>query len=215
MYYLNKLKEHGFRPKSILDVGANKAEWTVFVRPIFPDARFFLIDAVDYKELHDFEYLIAVVSDREKEVDFYQRGGTGDSYYQENTRYYEHVLPTKRTTTTLDAVFSENEQFDLIKIDCQGAELDILDGATRLLPKCEVISLEVPFFTQYNKGANSFAEYIAYMDGKGFTPFKINEIMQWEDITTQLEICFVRKDSEIIEKCQSIVKRWGDGYGGT
>ena len=162
MYFLHKLKEYGFQPKSILDVGANKAEWTVFVKPIFPDARFFLIDAIDYEELHDFEHLIAVVSDREKEVDFFQQGWTGDSYYQEDTGHYEYVSPTKRTTTTLDAIFPEDEKFELIKIDCQGAELDILEGAPRLLSQCEVISLEVPFFTQYNKGTENFAGHIAY-----------------------------------------------------
>lgn len=215
MYFLHKLKEYGFQPKSILDVGANKAEWTVFVKPIFPDARFFLIDAIDYEELHDFEHLIAVVSDREKEVDFFQQGWTGDSYYQEDTGHYEYVSPTKRTTTTLDAIFPEDEKFELIKIDCQGAELDILEGAPRLLSQCEVISLEVPFFTQYNKGTENFAGHIAYMEKKGFTPFSINEIIAWEDIAFQLEISFLRKDSEIIEKCQAIVRSWTYANGGT
>ena len=65
-----------FRPKLILDVGANEGSWTREVRSIFPEARFFMVEAVakHNKTLSQVgvPYAFAVLGDEEKEVDFYQ-----------------------------------------------------------------------------------------------------------------------------------------------
>src|SRR3954470_8247373 len=42
--FLRHLKAVGFKPKCILDVGGNKAEWGEEARRFFPDAKFILIE---------------------------------------------------------------------------------------------------------------------------------------------------------------------------
>ena len=51
---------------------------------------------------NNFQYFIATLSDKVKDVEFYHGNFSGDSYYKENTNNYDNLLPQKRTTNTLD-----------------------------------------------------------------------------------------------------------------
>ena len=53
----------------------------------------------------------------------------------------------------------------LLKIDVQGAELDVLSGAERVLQNCEAVILEVSFF-EFQKGIPQFYNIIDYMKKK-------------------------------------------------
>ena len=80
------------------------------------------------------EYLIAALGDEEREVTFYTRKDKphteGNSYYKE-ANYWDIpqlVLESKVLLQRLDDLFTEDTEFELIKIDTQGSELDILKG---------------------------------------------------------------------------------------
>ena len=125
-------------------------------------------------------------------VQWWSNGGTGDSILREKTHHYASVTPVTRMTTTLDTLFP-TQTFDFIKIDCQGAELEILKGGKSVVDRSTVVLLECPFAGQYNEGCPSFCEYIQYMDSVGFTPFDISEIHLVQNMTCQVDIVFVRK----------------------
>ena len=78
------------------------------------------------------------------------------------------VNKVKIECTTLDDL---NEQtgklFDVIKLDVQGAELDVLKGAVETLADVKHVILELQV-VEYNKGAPLKDEVIAYMDEQGF-----------------------------------------------
>ena len=168
---LQKLKSFGFEPKNILDIGANKGKWTLEIKKkVFSKAEFTLIEAIDYEELeklslkHDnINYKNILLDEIEHLVTWYEKRNTGDSLFRENTGYFDDCKEIKRTTTTLDKVFQKNEVFELIKIDCQGAEIPILKGGNILVQKSSVIILEVPFMGEYNIGAPNFYEHINYI----------------------------------------------------
>ena len=130
---LQKLKSFGFEPKNILDIGANKGKWTLEIKKkVFPKAEYTLIEAIDYEELeklsvkHDnINYKNILLDEIERLVTWYEKRNTGDSLFKENTGYFDDCKEIKRSATTLDLVFNKNEVFDLIKIDCQGAEIRI------------------------------------------------------------------------------------------
>ena len=109
---LQILKKNGFNPKKILDIGAYHGFWTLEVRNIFPNAEFFLIDGIDYKELQRFKninninYIIEVLADEEKEVLWYEMSNTGDSFYKERTYHFKKCIPIKKKTKTLDQIFT-------------------------------------------------------------------------------------------------------------
>ena len=69
-------------------------------------------------------------------------------------------------TRRLDDI-PECAQADFLKLDVQGAELDILRGAEKLLERVVAISTEVEFVPLY-KGQPLFAEVDTYLRSRGF-----------------------------------------------
>jgi len=82
---------------------------------------------------------------------------------------YSDRYVRKLRTITLDAVASL-KRFpppDLIKMDVQGAELDVLKGAQETIKTAKHIILELQI-VEYNKGAPLKDTVIAYMDSIGY-----------------------------------------------
>ncbi len=78
----------------------------------------------------------------------------------------------KTTGIKLDDLFESDSEFDLIKIDTQGSELDIIEGGLNLCNKAKGILLEVSL-TQYNENAPLYDEVIDYMTSHGFIKTEI------------------------------------------
>jgi hypothetical protein len=141
-----------------------------------------VFDAMDsveflYKEA-GLKYHIGVLSDSERVVDFYQNDihPGGNSYYLENVavnpevpQYFNESHKRRLRTETLDSIVLGGDfpLPDLIKIDVQGAELDILRGADYCLSRCSHVILELQV-VEYNTGAPLRDTVIAYMSTKGF-----------------------------------------------
>ena len=202
MKALLDLKNNGFKPKNILDIGAYKGLWTRHAKTIFPGSEFHLIEAIDYDELHNYDNVHNIVlSDSEKEVDWYQMKNTGDSMFKENTGHFKNCVPMKKNATTLDNIFSDIV-FDFIKIDVQGAEISVIKGGKKLIDKASFILMEMPFVGVYNDNVPNFLEHIKFMDSIGFIPYEIVEIHKLEDVTIQIDFIFVKKDHDILNKAQ-------------
>ena len=214
---LQKLKSFGFEPKNILDIGANKGKWTLEIKKkVFPKAEYTLIEAIDYEELdklsdkHDnINYKNILLDEIEHFVTWYEKRNTGDSLFKENTGYFDDCKEIKRSATTLDLVFNKNEVFELIKIDCQGAEIPILKGGNRLIQKSSVIILEVPFMGEYNIGAPNFYEHINYMENIGYRVFDIVELHRVDNILIQIDIIFIKQGHDFEKKVDIIIKKLG------
>ena len=81
-------------------------------------------------------------------------------------RYYEF------DSITLDDVVTKYQfpKPDFIKMDVQGSEKDILQGATETLERCQHLILELPKpNTVYNLGAPGFDEVYDYVVNLGWT----------------------------------------------
>ena len=110
---------------------------------------------------------------------------------------------------------------DLLKLDVQGAELRVLQGATRCLARAEAVLLELSVAGSYNLGAPSFAEHVAYLDTKGFSLFDVGEqhrmsgaSLTAEGLLFQLDLLFVRKGGRFTRAAQSVIDRFGSGRKG-
>jgi FkbM family methyltransferase len=173
---LFELKEQGFNPETILDIGAHEGWFYDLSNSVWPSAECFMIEANEHMEStlkeKSNKYLITLLGDEEKEVDYYMGGGltnTGHSIYLEDTPYYtgESLIVVKKQMTKLDTIFENDSKFDLIKLDTQGSELDILSGGEKLCKQAKVIILEVSY-VEYNKGAPLHDEVVEFMDKFGF-----------------------------------------------
>jgi FkbM family methyltransferase len=176
--YLKRLKEEGFEPKVIYDIGSCVLHWTKEAKKLWPDATFVLFDAFAEAEfLYDgYDYHIGVLSDEEKEVDFYQNDyfPGGNSYYREiGSPTPDYHFPKnnsiRKTTTTLDKVVKERgfPLPDFIKIDVQGCEMDILKGGNDTVKHATRLIVELQHM-EYNEGAMQASESIPIIEGMGF-----------------------------------------------
>ena len=214
---LRKLQSFGFEAKNILDIGAHKGKWSMEVRKkVFPNATYTLVEAINYDELKllskrndNINFLNLLLDEKEQNVIWHEKKNTGDSIFKENTSYFDDCEKIERLTTTLDKSFTSNYTFDLIKIDCQGAELPILKGGKRLIKSSKVIILEVPFMGKYNIGVPNFFEHIKYMQEIGYSVFDIVELHRVEDILIQIDLIFINNEYGFDKHVDKIIKNLG------
>lgn len=200
----------GWSPRTILDVGGYKGTWTREMLRLFPTASVTLIEPNPHPDLRTLpasvRVLYEVVSAQRATVPWYSTLTTGDSLYKETTRHYTGVVPTLRTTTTLDTLFP-TETFDFIKLDVQGAELDVLRGGSRVVQSAEVLLLECPFAGVYNTGAPTFAETVRTLDELGFAPYDIPELHRANGVLCQIDILYLRTSSPLWTRIQGTLTR--------
>jgi len=199
------LKEKGYFPDAILDIGAHHGNWTNSMKQIYNDSKYYLFEGIDYSELNQFKndnnvkiYNI-LLNDKIEEVNWYQMKNTGDSIFKEKTHHFNNCEVIKRATIDLNTCILisnilQNSKNILIKIDCQGAEIPILKGATSILEKTDFIILEIPLFGQYNEGVPNFLEHIAFMNTIGFIIYDIVDNHYINNFNMQVDVLFINKN---------------------
>jgi len=178
---LRYYKSTGLNLRNILDIGACNGNWTLNVKNIFPEANILMIEANTDKEkiLKKIgNYKIALLSSEEnKEVNYYKSlgsDGSGNSIYLENTKY--KFIPEKRVTTTLKLVLPKNINYDFIKMDVQGSELDIIKGGLDIIKKCQYLLLELQI-SEYNKNAPMICDVITFLKTINFNLVDIFDLL--------------------------------------
>jgi FkbM family methyltransferase len=171
-----------FYPYRILDIGANVGQFHRECKATFNDSYIFSIEASaecesSLQQITE-NYYIGLLAKDNTEYDFYSRKNdptcTGNSIYKELTQFYsdDQLDIIKTNGIKLDDLFESDSEFDLIKIDTQGSELDIIEGGLNLCNKAKGILLEVSL-TQYNENAPLYDEVISYMTSHGFIKTEI------------------------------------------
>lgn len=181
--FLYRLRDNNqVRPMVIYDIGASVLHWRDKAQEVWPDSKIIAFEAMEeVKTLYDQEgipYCLGVLSDKVKKVDFYKNleHPGGNSYYKENSQLsiQADILYTENNkkeveTITLDIAvnYFNFPKPDLIKIDVQGAELDILKGAEETIKDCKFLIVELQH-KEYNKGAPNKDIIIEYLEGLGY-----------------------------------------------
>jgi len=174
--------------KSVLDIGAHIGEYSARVKQLFPYMEVFLIEGnpycENYLEQRGLPFTIACLSEEEKEIGLYMNPVnaicTGTSYYKETTHHYDNSIKLTVNTKKLDDVV--DREFDFIKMDTQGSEIDIMKGGTKTLAAAKFVQIELSLI-EYNKGAPLKDEVVAYMESIGFKPDKMVQV-QYESYDT-------------------------------
>jgi FkbM family methyltransferase len=207
---LEYLKRHGVVPTAAADVGGCTGEWSRVFLDTFPGTPVLLIEPQDryteqlsrlVVEHPSMEYVQALVGEKKniEGVTFYvhdDRFGGGSSLYQERTNVPYHKITSGMTT--LDAICHgcRTPRPDFLKLDTQGAELDVLNGAPTVVHGAKYIMIEVSVW-QYNKGAPLIGEVFAWMTSHGFVLFDLCEVHRIGDgLLNQLDLLFVRRELE-------------------
>jgi len=180
--YLYKLKNEGFEPKVIYDIGSSVKHWTNCAKKIWPNAQYYLFEAnneLEFLYIRDSEnnindkYFFGLLSDKDNEKKKYYYNDEfigGNSYYKENNDVYypEDKYLIKKTITINTLVKQLNLSLpDLVKLDVQGAELDIYNGGEDVFKHSKHMIMELQH-TDYNKDAPKNTEVIKILNDKGW-----------------------------------------------
>ena len=93
-----------------------------------------------------------------------------------------------------------------MKIDCQGAEISVLKGATNILNITDFIIIEIPVFGQYNENVPNFLEHIKFMDDIGFITYEFLDSHYRNGFNIQVDILFINKNHSFNNLIENLFK---------
>jgi FkbM family methyltransferase len=203
---LLNLRDNGYQPDVIIDVGAFEGSWTKLARQVFHRPSVLMIEAQPEKEATlraastdaKVTYRVALLGAAPSDGVRFYKMRTGSSVYAENTGVarQEVTMPM----TTLNHVVRDagllNGGSTLLKLDVQGSEIEILRGAAEVLPQITAVIAEVSL-VNYNLGAPQFAEITQFMREQGFVVYDIAGMRRFGKMMGQLDIIFLRDDSPL------------------
>ena len=190
--------KHNFYPAKILDIGAHLGDWYFEIKDIYPNSEVLSIEAnpncANKLSQNNPNYLITFLGKNEGVVDFYVPNthptSTGASSYIEQTSIFDGVKPQQLQVITLDSL---NQQFDFIKMDVQGSELDVIKGGLNTIKNSTILQLELSML-DYNQGAPKASEIISYLYNLGFELFDIGSFYFLNGKLNQSDMFFVNKE---------------------
>jgi len=205
---LKQIRNLGFTPATVIDVGAAVGTFTVQCHRVFLDSRYLLIEPLEenkeylekvIKTIPKAEYILAVATTQPGEVTLNVHSDlVGSSLYLENETNLNGV-PRNVPAVTLDDLCKDGNLAGpyLVKIDVQGAEVDVLSGATEILDETEYTILEVSLF-QFVKGGPQLYDVVTFMKSHGFVVYDIvgRLYRPLDDALAQIDMAFVKENSQ-------------------
>ncbi len=200
------LKRAGFDPKHIVDVGAHRGGWTRVARAAFPNALISMLEPQTSLQ-RDFQDIL----DTDAKARYFPVGAGNVS----GTLLFTHAERDDSSTfrlspeeaksrglqqveipvITLNELVSANQLPipEIVKIDAEGFDLSVLDGASDLFGHTEVFMVEAGVANK--KIANNVKAVVDYMDAKGYVLFDITDLNRpWRSrVLWFVELVFVKK----------------------
>lgn len=200
------LTSAGFEPAHIIDVGANHGNYTRKARSKFPRARITMIEPQSWLQ-PSFQDLL----DRDPLIRFFpvgagrRRGSFLFTIAKRDDSSTFRLSPEEAQArgleqkeipvVTLNELVAENDLPvpDIIKIDAEGLDLEVLEGASDFFGRTEVFLVEAGIVNKMF--ANSLRDMVNYMDDKGYRLCDITDLNRPFDVPVLwlVELAFVRK----------------------
>lgn len=196
-----------YKPKVIYDIGANKGTWTNECLKFFPEAIYYLFEPqINLKEdinsllgTHKNIQLFSVgVGNIDGELDFtiHERDDSCSFRFSKAEADIKGFRQVKVPIVKLDSFANEKnlKPPSILKIDAEGLDLDVLDGAKNLILETDIIMIEVAIM---NKNINNSAlNVLNYLDQTGFRLFDITDINRpfANKVLWLCEMVFIKKN---------------------
>ncbi len=199
------LRDRGFLPGTVIDVGV--ADGTFELYETFPEAFHLLVEPMGEFEpamrkicsKYNADYILAAASDQTDEVPIYF---SHDKHGASLVAQQINVSPCNQNGRKIRS-FRLDEEIGirgcrppyLIKVDVQGFEHRVIEGAVGLLADTEVVILETALF-RFKEGRPLLDESIAFMKQRNFLPYDIfgGYLRPLDDALAQVDIAFVKED---------------------
>ena len=204
---LKAFKKRGFQPQVILDVGANRGEWSRHIKTVFNEADFFLIEPqVEMKPFLD-KFCADFPGSKWFLVGAGRESGelsltiwddlAGSSFLPQESEQFTHFANRIVPIVTIDELICKQAMPipDLVKMDVQGFEIEALNGATRCFGATELFIIEVSFF-HFLPEQPLFYEVVHFMHNQGYVVYDVPRLSfrPLDGALAQADICFAKQD---------------------
>ena len=206
---LSLLKSNGLQCETILDVGANKADWSRIASQIFNQSEFFLIEP----QIEMKNYLEKFCEEHAGSKYFINGAGRksgvlsltiwdylmGSSFLPNTETSFADKKRREIDIITIDDLISNGRisNPEIVKIDVQGFELEVLRGAELLFGHTEAFILEVSLFSFDDvPGQPEFWEVASFMKERGYVAYDFCGFLRrpFDNALGQCDICFVKEN---------------------
>lgn len=199
---MTRLRNAGYRPDVVIDVGASTGIWSYYVSEVFPEARFLLVEPMFSRypaKNVKFDFIVEEKAAGAKpgRITF----NVSDDLYNSSLVAVSDVATRTEEldveVTTVDKATADHGLAGsaILKVDVQYAEHLVLEGAVKTLADmADFVLLELTFEPPVPEARN-FTQMVNLMDGYGFRPF--DDVGGWRSpksgFSDQKDIMFVRK----------------------
>ncbi len=205
--FLEDIRARGLDAQGIIDVGANRGDWTEIATSVFPGATILMIEPLietrgALEKMAELNNRLKVVpfAVGEKEGVFIQtvwEDLVGSSFLpEEGSPDAGSKVRRETPVTTLDSLTDKNGFIpEIVKLDIQGWELKALMGANHLFGKTEVFILEVSLY-EFIPGTPILREVIEFMGVRGYEFYDLCGYSRrpLDGALGQVDIAFARQD---------------------
>jgi FkbM family methyltransferase len=210
VHFFPLLKSFGFAPRHIWDVGANRGDWTRTAIRYFPDSEYTLLEPQDNlkKNLDDLirrgykiRWINAGAGPRSGVFPFYISARDEGSSFLDAPRITQEaarrVDVPMRTLNEVAATLSLPAP-EMLKIDAEGLDLKVLEGATELLGRTEIVLVEVSIGQLDFE--NTAGAVVQAMDGYGYRLIDITDVNRSpaHGVLWLCEFAFLLKSSSLL-----------------
>ena len=214
--FLEDVRARGFRPRGILDVGANRGRWTLLALSIFPDAEVVMVEPQE-----EMRPILEAICAGRRRVELICAGAGKEAEQLVQTIWDDldgsSFLPPvnegqlrngkQRLTqmVTIDGILDQRSSIvpDLVKLDIQGFELEALKGAASLFGRTELFILETSLFP-FMPGMPTFPDCVQFMHERGYDLYDVAGYLRrpYDGALGQVDLAFARSGGKLRRSSQ-------------
>ena len=207
------LKNLGFRPEHVIDIGANRGSWTRKALVYFPEAHYTLVEPQDHLKVHiedlleggcKIAWINAGAADRSGTLPF-------TISYRDDSSTFDPTLADAGAARISVPVMTLNEIVsvagapspEMVKIDAEGFDLKVLAGGSDLLGKTDVFFVEVTICCPGHE--NTIARVVKRMDEAGYRVVDVTDLNRSPKygVLWLCELAFLRNESPLFANVTS------------
>src|SRR5215831_9588663 len=214
-HFFRLLRQLGFAPTHIVDVGANRGFWTRAAFKYFRDPVYTLVEPQDHLRSHSQDLVTQGCKLN------WVNAGCGDfcgtlplivSHRDDSSTFVEpHDKSTAQRITvpmiTLNKLVASSGVGlpEMVKIDAEGFDLKVLAGASELLGKTDIFLVEAVAWGAGGAYENSVAEVVRFMAEAGYNLMDITDLNRSPryGVLWLCELAFLREGSPLLDAATS------------
>ena len=199
---LRGLRDRGYQPSVVYDVGAAAGTWTRMAIEFWPRASF-----VCFEPLEERRAALEVLAAAHPGQVIVQPCGVGDAdaelslgvtdFLWDSSFAYAGKSARRHMVRRLDALHQEGRipRPSFVKIDVQGFEMRVMEGGREVVSGADFILMECNFFA-FCGDMRTLDETVAFMSARGFIPYEFVDFLRrpLDGAMGQCDILFARRD---------------------